>query len=104
MDKKEIIQLLQKAESSEEIQQILTNNEYEISDERLQTIPEAAKGDAEEEELSLDELSAVSGGVTACDYATDGCVATVEYDSDCWGTDDGCIAINNESLNLLPAL
>ncbi len=47
------------------------------------------------EELSEDELRAISGGETR-DYATQGCAATVCYGSDCWGTDGGCFAINIE--------
>ena len=35
------------------------------------------------EELSEDELAAVSGCATSRDYATDGCAATVEWGSDC---------------------
>ena len=54
-------------------------------------------------ELSLDELEAVSGGEEFSlihwgkifrDYAQEGCAATVEPDSHCWGTDGGCTAVD----------
>ena len=41
-------------------------------------------------ELSLEELDAVSGGADR-DFMTDGCAATVEAESDCWGTDMCCL-------------
>jgi len=56
-----------------------------------------------ERELSLDELEAVSGGEEFSlihwgkifrDYAQEGCAATVEPDSHCWGTDGGCTAVD----------
>lgn len=36
-------------------------------------------------ELSVDELEAISGG--GRDWTTEGCAATMEPGSDCWGTD-----------------
>lgn len=55
--------------------------------------------------LSLDELESVSGGYDR-DYLKDGCAATVEPGSDCWGT-DLCglwpvIYINNPTRRLCP--
>ena len=43
----------------------------------------------EDKQLSLDELEAVSGGDSKKDrdWLKDGCAATVEPNSDCWGTD-----------------
>ena len=37
---------------------------------------------------SVDELKAVSGGVTTGNWQKEGCTATVEAGSDCQGTDD----------------
>ncbi len=48
-------------------------------------------------ELSLDELEDVAGGR---DWWTEGCAATVEEGSDCWGTDGGCDLCNIEYTNL----
>ena len=48
----------------------------------------------EDKKLSTDELDAVSGGVTTRDWQKEGCAATVEAGSDCWGTDGGCLACN----------
>lgn len=41
--------------------------------------------------LSEDELMSVNAGR---DYVTEGCAATVEPGSDCWGVDGGCTAIH----------
>lgn len=82
------------AENSEEVQQILKQNGYEVSSERSRIILEIAKEHAESEQLSMDELSAVSGGAETRDYATQGCAATVENGSRCWGTDGGCWSAN----------
>ena len=48
-------------------------------------------------ELSLDELEDVAGGR---DWMQEGCAATVEPGSDCWGTDGGCDLCNIEYTNL----
>jgi hypothetical protein len=48
----------------------------------------------EDKKLSTDELDAVSGGVTTRDWQSEGCAATVEAGSDCWGTDGGCRVCN----------
>lgn len=45
-------------------------------------------------ELSLDELDAVAGGVERRDWLKEGCAATVEPSSNCWGTDGGCCELN----------
>lgn len=45
-------------------------------------------------ELSLDELDAVAGGREYRDWLKEGCVATVEPGSNCWGDDGGCYEIN----------
>ncbi len=43
-------------------------------------------------EPSEDELEAATGG--SRDFAKEGCAATVEFDSHCWGTDGGCTVVN----------
>ena len=48
-------------------------------------------------ELSPDELEDVAGGR---DWMAEGCAATVETNSDCWGTDGGCSVSNIEYTNL----
>ena len=53
---------------------------------------------ADGQELSPDELEDVAGGR---DWMKDGCAATVEENSDCWGTDGGC-AISNITYTNLP--
>ena len=54
------------------------------------------KLEADSEELSPDELEAVSGGVR--DWATEGCAATVECGSICW-SDDHCILVVEHYTN-----
>lgn len=98
MDEKVIEGLLLKAESPEEIGTIFTENEIEVSPEtindiykRVSWLNKVHSGAIPENELSEDELMAVTGGR---DYATEGCKATVEYDSRCWGEDGGCALIH----------
>ena len=60
------------------------------SKERKEQVPERAGAEKNPEEtkdkaLSADELEAVSGGER--NWLLDGCAATVEPGSDCWGTD-----------------
>jgi bacteriocin-like protein len=55
----------------------------------------------DDKELSIDELEAVSGGVEQRDYWGQGCAATVEPGSDCWGTDGGC-SVNNIEYQHMP--
>ena len=50
----------------------------------------------EDKVLSLDELESVSGGYR--DWSTQGCAATCEVESDCWGT-DRCSHVNICYLN-----
>ncbi len=72
-----------------------------ISDEQKEKLKNAKSPEEissilkeDEPELSLDELEAVSGGVTTRNWSKDGCAATVEEGSNCWGTDGGCTLIN----------
>ena len=93
MDKDEIKKNLYEADSPKEIQEILSGLGFESSDEEAARLFEEIQlfHSSETEVLSEDELAAISGGR---DYAKDGCAATVEPDSNCWGEDGGCIAIH----------
>ena len=50
------------------------------------SLAEVEKASAENRELSPDEMAAVAGGEDR-DWLRDGCAATVEAGSDCYGTD-----------------
>jgi hypothetical protein len=52
------------------------------------------KKDVFEKEVSNQELEQLSGGKKLRSWASDGCAASVESDSHCWGTDGGCDSIN----------
>ena len=93
MDKDEIKKNLYEADSPKEIQEILSGLGFESSDEEAARLFEEIQlfHSSETEVLSEDELAAISGGR---DYAKDGCAATVEPGSDCWGEDGGCVAIH----------
>ena len=84
MDKDEIKKNLYEADSPKEIQEILSGLGFESSDEEAARLFEEIQlfHSSETEVLSEDELAAISGGR---DYAKDGCAATVEPGSDCWG-------------------
>lgn len=69
--------------------------------EQAKTIMNEKKNGTENKEeilaqnVSEAELDSVNGGIfSERDYAKDGCAATVEYGSDCWGTDGGCKVVN----------
>lgn len=77
---------LLKAESAEEVAQMLREGGYEFSPEDARCVYEKAVARrSNEEEFSLEELEAVAGGVR--DYYTEGCAATVEAGSWCWSND-----------------
>lgn len=80
----------------DEIREIMTESGYTPSEEAVNNIRELIRAKEENRygELSLDERSAVSGGAASRDYATEGCAATVEVDSYCFGTDGGCQLVN----------
>ena len=85
---------LKKAQSLEEVTGLLKTDGKDVAlAERLWT-ELTHKLEADAKELSLDELEAVSGGATSRDWFTEGCAATVEEGSECWGTDGGCIFVN----------
>ena len=80
------------AGSAEEIAELMKAEGREISPEEAAELYEKAGARrADAEDLSLDELESVSGGR---DWVTEGCAATVEWDSNCWGTDGGCSLCN----------
>jgi predicted RNA-binding Zn-ribbon protein involved in translation (DUF1610 family) len=54
-----------------------------------------SKEELMEQKISEEEMSSVNGGMfEERDYAADGCAATVQFGSNCWGVDGGCDAIN----------
>ena len=84
----EQIEALKNAQSLEELTALLkADGQDESAAEEAWTELEARRA-SECQELSLDELESVTGG--ARDWLTEGCAATVEPGSDCWGTDGGC--------------
>ena len=87
------------AQSAEEVTELVKADGQEITAEKAAHFWEEIKKLREQDgkELSLDELEAVSGG--SRNYLTEGCAATVEPDSDCWGTDGGCWVINIDYSN-----
>lgn len=84
------------AKSEAEVIDILKNANEEISAEDAMKLYQRVKElqNADDMALSLDELDAVSGGVTTRNWSKDGCAATVEKGSNCWGTDGGCSHMN----------
>ena len=85
----DLIAKLENAQSVEEAAELLkADGQDETQAERLWQELEKRRGNAEQE-LSLAELEAVTGGASR-DWATDGCAATVEPGSWCW-TNDKCV-------------
>lgn len=71
------------AEGSDEVVQILE----EVVDGQIEVEKVSHLGEHDGEALSLDEMEAVAGGAEDRDWLADGCAATVEPGSNCWGTD-----------------
>lgn len=86
LTREEMEKKLLKAGSIDEVKSIIEGNGEEISDEDAQKLYDKIKSidDNAVVEVSVDELDAVSGGR---DYMEEGCHATVEVGSRCWGTD-----------------
>ena len=86
----------------EEVEAILAKAGQEATEEEIERLKfelnRAAEHDGEE--VSLDELDAVGGGdaIWERSYYMEGCAATVEFGSSCWGTDGGCSFVNIEYL------
>ena len=76
------------AKSEEEVTELVKADGQEITPEDAARLWEEISRQRNQDgsELSPDELEAISGG-TGRDWLTDGCAATVEPGSDCWGTD-----------------
>ena len=87
----ELISKLKKAKSREEVEALLKadGQDLALTDEVWSKAEELRAQNGQE--LSLNELEDVAGGRN---WLTEGCAATVEPDSDCWGTDGGCMNVN----------
>ena len=88
------------AKSAEEVAEVLQAAGQVATAEEAAHLWEIIKRDRElsSKELSPDELAAFSAGEDR-DWLRDGCAATVEGGSDCWGTDGGCLACNIDYSN-----
>lgn len=85
----ELIAKLKNAKSLEEVTELLrANGEDEANAEKLWKELETLHMQ-EDQELSLEELESVAGG-RDINWFKEGCSATVEPGSDCWGSDGGC--------------
>ena len=86
LSREEMEKKLLKAGSVDEVKSIIEGNDEEISDEDAKKLYDKIKSiDSDASvELSVDELGSVAGGR---DYMEEGCHATVEVGSRCWGTD-----------------
>ena len=90
---KEFYEKLLGAKSREEVETLLKSEEIteQTADEVWEQVQVL--------EISLDELEDVAGGKYESrsydrDWFTEGCKATVETGSNCWGTDGGCDTLN----------
>ncbi len=91
INREELEKKIAAAKDPAEIVSILHTAGNEITAEEAKQFFEKVQERKKGKILSLDEMEAVSGGR---DWVTEGCAATVEWGSDCWGTDGGCIACN----------
>ena len=96
---KELYSKLLLADSLEEVTELLKAGgcEYLPAEEVWEKVQQRRAQDGME--LGLDELEDVAGGVTTRDWMNEGCAATVESTSDCWGTDGGCSVCNIRYTN-----
>lgn len=79
------------ARSTEEVAELLKADGQEVTAEAAERFFRKVQAQRADMPLSLDELDAVSGGKR--NWIQDGCAATVEDGSDCWGT-DACDHVN----------
>ena len=95
LGREELKKKAMKAASAEEVMEIVRAAGEEITAEEAKKFFETLKKSQADQELSLDELEAVSGGRNAM---TEGCAATVEPGSYCYFTDDcnGAFFVNYE--------
>ena len=91
INREELTKKAMEAASAEEVMEIVRAAGEEITAEEAASFFKAVQERKADKELALDELESVSGGR---DWVTEGCAATVEWDSDCWGVDGGCLAIH----------
>ena len=91
IDREELEKKAIEAASAEEVMEIVRAAGEEITAEEAASFFKAVQERKADKELALDELESVSGGR---DWVTEGCAATVEWDSDCWGEDGGCIVVH----------
>lgn len=89
------------AKDADEVAAIIADAGQEATTEEIDRIVGELRYAAEHDGmgLSLDELDAVAGGGWIRYYHKDGCAATVEFGSDCWGEDGGCSIINNTYMS-----
>ena len=97
--REELMGILLQARSAEEAAALL--KEVGVDAPQAERIWNEISAFRDDKELSIDELEAVSGGVEQRDYWGQGCAATVESGSDCWGTDGGC-SVNNIEYQHMP--
>lgn len=98
----ELREKLLTAKSAEEAAELLKADGQEVGPDDVEKLWAEITKHREQEgkELSPDELGAVAGGaIRNRDYLKEGCAATVEPHSTCWGTDGGCLAINIDYTN-----
>ena len=86
IDRNELKKKAMEAASAEEIMEIMKAAGEEITAEEAERFYEKVQDKKTDRELSPDELEAVAGGEDR-DWLRDGCAATVEAGSDCYGTD-----------------
>ena len=86
IDRNELKKKAMEAASAEEIMEIMKAAGKEITAEEAERFYEKVQDKKTDRELSPDELEAVAGGEDR-DWLRDGCAATVEAGSDCYGTD-----------------
>ena len=86
IDREELEKKAMEAANAEEVMEIVRAAGEEITAEEAASFFKAVQERKADKELSLDELEAVAGGEDR-DWLRDGCAATVEAGSDCYGTD-----------------
>lgn len=89
----ELVVKLKKAKSLEEVIELLKADGQDIAEAEKLWGEIKVSIEQDRKELSLDELDAVAGGR---DWLVDGCNATVEPGSNCWGNDGGCTLFHTQ--------
>ena len=89
IDRGELKKKVMEAAGAEEVMEIVQAAGEEITAEEAAVLFEKAQKQKEDQELSLDELEAVSGGADR-DWLKDGCAATAEWKSWC-DSNDACM-------------